>query len=126
MATPGALLLDGMGGPGTQIAASATGTQSGAGGDVTVDAASRGRARNASSTACPGKGGDVDVVVGGDATLSGTASNGTASGISAAALRVRQAGLAEVMLSAGGAVAIADGAEVSSSTDGRETAAVSR
>ena len=119
--TPGALLLDGMGNASTGIAASATGPQSGSGGDVTVDAGTltiEGGAAIASSTASPGTGGDVAVTVGGDASLSGTASNGTASGITAAALAGSSGGAGEVMLTADGTITIADGAEVSSSTDG--------
>jgi large exoprotein involved in heme utilization and adhesion len=70
--TPGALVLDGQGMAGTQIAASAAGTQSGPGGSVTVTADSltiAGGAQIASTTAGPGKGGDVDVVVVADITL---------------------------------------------------------
>jgi large exoprotein involved in heme utilization and adhesion len=64
--TPGALVLDGMGVVGTQIAASATGSQSGPAGSVTVAAQTltvEGGAQIASSTAGSGKGGDVDVAV---------------------------------------------------------------
>jgi filamentous hemagglutinin family protein len=74
VSTPGALVLDGMGVGGTQIAASATGPQSGPGGDVTVAANSllvQGGAQIASSTAGPGKGGNVVVSVAGDVTLTG-------------------------------------------------------
>jgi large exoprotein involved in heme utilization and adhesion len=70
--TPGALVLDGMGNPATQIAASATGPQSGPGGDVMVAANSltiEGGAEIASSTAGPGAGGAVDVAVAGDIML---------------------------------------------------------
>jgi filamentous hemagglutinin family protein len=71
---PGALVLDGGEVPGPEIAASATGPQSGPGGDVTVAAGSltvQGGAQIASSTAGPGKGGDVAVTVAGNVTLSG-------------------------------------------------------
>lgn len=64
VATPGALLLDGGGTAGTGIAASATGMQSGDAGPVTVSAgtmAVQGGAQIVSSTAGPGRGGDVTV-----------------------------------------------------------------
>lgn len=70
--TPGALVLDGAGVANTQIAASATGPNSGPGGSVTVMANTltvEGGAQIASSTTGPGKGGDVDVVVASDITL---------------------------------------------------------
>jgi large exoprotein involved in heme utilization and adhesion len=70
--TPGALVLDGQSVAGTQIAASATGPNSGSGGPVTVAANTLtvlGGAQIASSTAGPGKGGDVDVTVASDITL---------------------------------------------------------
>ena len=72
--TPGALVLDGEGIANTQIAASATGPNSGPGGPVTVMANSltvAGGAQIASTTAGPGKGGDIAVTVAGDVTLSG-------------------------------------------------------
>ncbi len=68
------MLIDGEGVTPTQIAASATGAQSGNGGAVTVNAGTltiQGGAQIASSTAGPGTGGDVDVAVAGDITLSG-------------------------------------------------------
>ena len=64
--TPGMLVLDGAGVANTQIAASATGPQSGPGGSVTVQADAlsiAGGAQIASSTAGPGKGGDVNIAV---------------------------------------------------------------
>jgi filamentous hemagglutinin family protein len=70
--TPGALVLDGQGVAGTQIAASATGAQSGAGGPVTVTAGSlsvTGGAQIASSTAGPGNGGPITVKVTSDIVL---------------------------------------------------------
>jgi filamentous hemagglutinin family protein len=70
--TPGTLVLNGNGDPNTQIAASATGPQSGPGGTVTVQANAltiEGGAQIASSTAGPGKGGDVNVTVASDIVL---------------------------------------------------------
>ena len=70
--TPGALVLDGAGVADTQIAASAIGSQSGPGGDVTVVANAltiEGGARIASTTAGPGKGGDVNIAVASDIML---------------------------------------------------------
>jgi large exoprotein involved in heme utilization and adhesion len=72
VSTPGMLLLDGSGVANTQIAASATGPQSGPGGSVTVAAGAltiRGGAQVASSTAGPGRGGDVAVAVASDIVL---------------------------------------------------------
>jgi filamentous hemagglutinin family protein len=69
---PGALVLDGAGVANTQIAASATGPQSGPGGSVSVTANGliiEGGAQIASSTAGPGKGGDVNVAVASDIVL---------------------------------------------------------
>jgi filamentous hemagglutinin family protein len=73
--TRSALVLDGDGVPGTEIAASATGPQSGAAGTVTVTAGSltiEGGAEIASSTAGAGAGGDVNVSVSSDITLAGS------------------------------------------------------
>jgi filamentous hemagglutinin family protein len=70
--TRGALVLDGQGVEGTQIAASTIGLQSGPGGSVTVQADTltiEGGAQIASSTAGPGKGGDVNVIVTSDLML---------------------------------------------------------
>jgi filamentous hemagglutinin family protein len=119
--TPGALVLDGMGVLGTGIAASATGAQSGAGGDVTVAADSLSAASGAqiaSKAGGLGKGGDVGVRVAGDVNLSGTAADGTASGISAAAIAGSIGGAGQVTLLAGGALSVTGGAQVSSSTSG--------
>jgi large exoprotein involved in heme utilization and adhesion len=72
VSTPGALTLNGIGNSNTEIAASATGPQSGSGGDVTINAGSltvEGGAEIASSTAGPGKGGNVDIVVASDIVL---------------------------------------------------------
>ena len=70
--TPGPLGLDGMGVSGTQIAASATGAQSGVGGAVTVQANTltvQGGAQIASATAGSGKGGVVQVIAQGPLSL---------------------------------------------------------
>jgi hypothetical protein len=70
--TPGALVLNGVGVGTTQIAASATGLQSGQGGSVTVGANTltiEGGAQIASTTAGPGKGGDINVIVASDIVL---------------------------------------------------------
>jgi hypothetical protein len=70
--TPGALVLDGAFVANTQIAASATGSQSGPGGLVTVKAGRltiEGGAQIASTTAGPGKGGDINVIVASDIVL---------------------------------------------------------
>jgi filamentous hemagglutinin family protein len=115
--TPGPLLLT----SGAQIAASALATQSGQGGSVTVDAGSltvRGGAQIASTTAGLGKGGDVGVKIAGNVNLSGTAADGSASGISAAALPRSVGDAGQVVLRAGGAIALSGGAEVGSSTAG--------
>jgi len=107
--TPGALVLDGAGVGNTQIAASATGLQSGPGGSVTVRADTltvEGGARIASTTAGPGTGGDIAVAVANGVTLSGNGPNG-ASGISAAALPGSSGAAGEVVLKAGGAIALA-------------------
>jgi len=89
--TPGALVLDGMGIAPTQIAASATGLQSGMGGPVTVTAGSltvQNGAQIASKAGGLGKGGDVGVTIAGEVNLSGVLADGSAaSGISAAATR---------------------------------------
>jgi large exoprotein involved in heme utilization and adhesion len=68
VSAPGTIVLGG----GAQIAASATGAQSGAGGNVDIIANNlsvSGGARIASSTAGPGKGGNVDVSVVSDIVL---------------------------------------------------------
>jgi filamentous hemagglutinin family protein len=70
--TPGALVLDGAGTANTQIAASAFGAQSGRGGSVTINADSltiEHGARVASTTAGPGRGGDINITVGSDIVL---------------------------------------------------------
>ena len=71
--TPGALVLDGAGVANTQIAASATGRNPGpAAGDGRGQCVDhRAGAQIASSTAGPGKGGDVAVTVANGVTLSG-------------------------------------------------------
>ena len=119
--TPGALVLDGAGVAGTQIAASAMGSHSGPGGAVTVAANSltaEGGAQIASSTAGPGKGGDVDVTIANDVALSGIASDGTPSGITASARPGSSGQAGEVVLTAGGAIALSGGAQATSSTAG--------
>jgi large exoprotein involved in heme utilization and adhesion len=118
--TPGALVLDGQGVAGTQIAASATGTQSGPGGLVTVDANAltvAGGAQIASSTAGPGKGGNVDVTIANAVNLTGTGPNG-ASAITASALQGSAGQAGDVVLMAGGAIALSGAAKTSSSTAG--------
>jgi filamentous hemagglutinin family protein len=122
--TPGALVLDGLGNPNTQIAASATGLQSGAGGAVTVQANSlsvAGGAQIASSTAGAGAGGDVDVTVANGISLSGTGP-ASAGAIIASAVLGSSGPAGQVMLTAGGAIAISGGARVASSTSGRGNA----
>jgi filamentous hemagglutinin family protein len=118
--TPGALALDGMGVGGTQIAASAIGVNSGRGGPVTVNAGLltiQGGAQIASSTAGLGKGGDVSVMVANGVTLSGMGPAG-ASGITTSAELGSSGDAGQVVLTAGGAIALSGGAEVASSTDG--------
>jgi hypothetical protein len=97
-------VLNGQGVAGTQIAASAAGLQSGPGGSVTVAANSltiEGGAQIASSTAGPGKGGDVNVRIANDVALSGAASDGTPSGITASAGPGSSGPAGEVVLTAG-------------------------
>jgi filamentous hemagglutinin family protein len=111
-----ALVLDGAGDPNTRIAASAIGTQSGPGGAVTVTADSltvKGGAQIASTTAGPGKGGDVAVIIANGATLSGA---GTAITTSAEQGSSGRGG--EVVLTAGGALALSGGARMASTTAG--------
>jgi filamentous hemagglutinin family protein len=118
--TPGALVLDGAGVANTQIAASATGPQSGPGGPVTVGANAltiEGGAQIASSTAGLGKGGDVAVMVANGVTLSGVGPSG-ASGVTASAQPGSTGQAGEVVLTAGGAIALSGGAEVTTSTAG--------
>ena len=114
------LVLDGAGVVNTQIAASATGPQSGPGGSVAVNANAltvEGGAQIASSTAGPGKGGDVMVTVANGVTLSGVGPSG-ASGITASAQPGSSGRAGEIVLMAGGAIALSGGAEVTSSTAG--------
>ncbi len=118
--TPGMLLLDGRGVGNTQIAASATGSQSGPGGSVTIGADTlmvAGGAQIASTTAGSGKGGDIDVAVANSVTLSGQGPNG-ASGITASAEPGSSGQAGEVRLAAGGAIALSGGASVTTSTAG--------
>ena len=118
--TPGMLVLNGSGIANTQIAASATGPQSGPGGSVTVGANAltiEGGAQIASSTAGPGRGGDVTVTVANGVTLSGVGPTG-ASGVTASAQPGSTGQAGEVVLTAGGAIALIDGAEVATSTAG--------
>jgi hypothetical protein len=120
--TPGALVLDGMGVSGTQIAASATGAQSGTGGAVTVRASSlsvQGGAMIPITAGGLGKGGDVEVKIAGDVSLSGTPADGTASGISAEAAQGSVGGAGQMTLVAGGALSASGGAEISSATAGQ-------
>jgi filamentous hemagglutinin family protein len=118
--TPGALVLDGAGVGNTQIAASATGPQSGAGGPVTVAANAltvAGGARIASTTFGPGAGGDVAVTVTNGVTLAGVGPD-SASGITASAEPGSSGQAGQVVLTAGGAIALSGGAKVTSSTAG--------
>ena len=128
MTTPGALVLDGAGVANTQIAASATGPQSGPGGSVTVAADSltvEGGAQIASTTAGPGKGGDIAVTVANGVTLSGAGLSG-ASGITASAQPGSSGEAGEVMLMAGGAIALSGGARRRRARPGRAMAAPCR
>jgi filamentous hemagglutinin family protein len=118
--TPGALVLDGMGVGGTRIAASADQGSLGRAGEVIVAAgnlAVQGGAQIASSTAGPGKGGDVSVMVANAVALSGVGSAG-ASGITTSAELGSSGDAGQVVLKAGGAIALSGGAEVASSTAG--------
>jgi filamentous hemagglutinin family protein len=118
--TSGALVLDGMGVGGTRIAASAEQGSLGAAGDVTVGAGNltvQGGAQIASSTAGPGKGGNVNVMVANGVALSG-AGPAEASGITTSAELGSSGDAGQVVLKAGGAVALSGGAEVASSTAG--------
>jgi filamentous hemagglutinin family protein len=119
--TPGALALEGLGDAGTGIAASATGPQSGDGGKVVVSANSltiNGGAQIASSTAGPGDAGAVVVLVTGAATLTGNATDGTPSRITAEARQGSRGQAGGVGLSTGGMLTLTGGAEVTSSTAG--------
>jgi filamentous hemagglutinin family protein len=119
--TPGALVLDGAGVANTQIAASAIGPQSGPGGTVTVNANSltvEGGAQIASKTAGPGAGGDIAVTVANGVTLSGVDTAGAASGITASAGSGSSGQAGQVVLTAGGAIALSAGAKAASSTAG--------
>ncbi len=119
--TPGALLVDGAGVPGTQIAASATAPQSGAAGSVSVQAGSLtllNGGQIAGTTAGRGGGGDVEVTVAGDVNLSGKASEGSASGITASATAGSVGAAGRVRLAAGGALSLSGGAQIASSTAG--------
>ena len=125
--TPGALVLDGGGDPNTGIAASATGPQSAAGGAVTVNANTLtigGGAQIASSTAGPGKGGDVGVTIANDVALSGTAPDGTPSGITARSTGGGDAGsitVSAVRLLMNNGAAISTEAETSTASGGNIT-----
>ena len=118
--TPGALVLDGMGVRRTRIAASADLGALGRAGELTVAAGNltiRGGAQIASSTAGPGRGGDVGVMVANGVSLSGTGPDG-ASGITTSAEPGSSGDAGQVVLKAGGAIALSGGAEVASSTAG--------
>jgi large exoprotein involved in heme utilization and adhesion len=111
--TPGALMLDAAGVAKTQIAASATGRQSGTGGSVVVKVgtlAIGGGAQIASTTAGPGRGGDISVTAADDVTLSGAGRNGE-SAITASAQLGSSGRAGEVTLVAGGAIALSGGAQ---------------
>jgi len=114
------LVLDGAGVANTQIAASATGPHSGPGGSVTVAADAltvEGGARIASTTFGPDKAGDITVAVANAVTLSGTGPDG-ASGITASAQPGSSGQAGEVVLTAGGAIALSGGAKATCSTAG--------
>ena len=118
--TPGALLLDGKGISGTRIAASADQGSLGGAGSVTVNTGSltvQGGAQIASSTAGPGKGGDVSVMVTNGVSLSGIGPT-RASGITTSAEPGSSGDAGQVVLMAGGAITLSGGAEVASSTEG--------
>jgi hypothetical protein len=121
--TPGTLVLDGTGAiANTEIAASATGPQSGPGGSVTVAADAltvEGGARIASTTFGPGRAGDIDVTVAKGVTLSSSGPNGP-SAITASAQSGSSGQAGQVVLMAGGAIALSDGAKASSSTRRRQ------
>jgi large exoprotein involved in heme utilization and adhesion len=114
------LLLDGKGISGTRIAASADQGSLGGAGSVTVNAGSltvQGGAQIASSTAGPGKGGDVSVMVTNGVSLSGMGPT-RASGITTSAEPGSSGDAGQVVLMAGGAITLSGGAEVASSTEG--------
>jgi filamentous hemagglutinin family protein len=118
--TPGALVLDGAGVANTQIAASATGPQSGPGGAVMVQAGTltvEGGAQIASTTIGPGAGGDIGVTIANGVNLMGAGPNG-GSGITASAQPGSSGGAGEVLLAAGGAIALSGGAQIASSSAG--------
>jgi filamentous hemagglutinin family protein len=118
--TPGALVLDGMGVSNTLIAASATGPQSGPGGAVMVQAGTltvEGGAQIASTTIGPGAGGDISVTIANGVNLMGTGPNG-GSGITASAQPGSSGRAGEVLLAAGGAIALSGGAQIASSSAG--------
>jgi filamentous hemagglutinin family protein len=92
----------------------------GAAGEISVKANAltvAGGAQIASTTAGPGKGGNVDVTIANAVTLTGTGPNGP-SGITASALQGSAGQAGDVVLMAGGAIALSGGAKTSSSTAG--------
>ena len=84
-----------------------------------------GGARIASTTFGPKPGGDIAVTVAHDVTLSGSGPNG-ASEITASAQPGSSGQAGQVVLMAGGAIALSGGAKATSSTAGRATAAPCR
>jgi large exoprotein involved in heme utilization and adhesion len=113
--TPGALLLDDAGVANTQIAASATGLESGPGGSVSVTAGSltvKGGAQIASTTSGPGKGGTVQVIAQGPLSLSDPGS-----GIIALANSSASGDAGSVKVGAP-QIAVSTGAEIASTTAG--------
>lgn len=119
--TPGTLLVDDTGAAGTAIAASALGTQAGAGGSVGVQAGTlilQNGGQIASTAGGIGRGGDIAANVAGDAILSGAAADGTASGLTASATAGSTGGGGQVSLVAGGALTMTGGAQISSATGG--------
>ena len=113
VATRGTLLLDGDGVPGTEIAASATGPQSGPAGTVAVTARSltiEGGAEIASTTAGPGTGGDVILDVSSDVVLAGPGPQITAQSTGS--------GVAGNISVTAGTMAVTDGAAIVSTSAG--------
>ena len=118
MTTPGTLLLDG------QVRAAGSsprrpGCSLAPAGSVTVGAGQltvQGEAQIASTTAGLGNGGNVDVTIAGGAGMSGAAANGAASGVTASATPGSAGQAGNVTLTVGGALALSDGAQVSSGT----------
>ena len=123
VATPGMLVLDGMGNKSTQIATSATDLQSGPGGTVTVQASGltvEGGAQIASSTAGPGRGGDVNITVASDIMLPDpgpqisalSTGNGDAGTITVSAVRLLMNDGSQISTDALGERSVANGGNI--------------